>query len=98
MFYPEYHKSNKIAIGRKSFYKTEVTDMRILTEPAVTYLSTTFKLDGIATNLCRTIIEYINDFYKGPKPYDVLLRTLAGIGFTEENLEQMMADGIVEID
>ena len=72
--------------------------MTIHTERAVGYLGNALGLDGKARAMCEGLIEYLNDWYDGPKPYDVLLKTLAAVGFTEEHLERMMADGIVEID
>lgn len=72
--------------------------MRIDVDAAMSRLESKLSMDRQATAMTRGLLEYVDTYYDGEKPERLLLKILAPVGFTDEILSGMIADGIVTFD
>lgn len=72
--------------------------MGIDVEKTMALLETELTMSGPVAAITRSLMEFTDSYYDRNKPYQLLLKVLAPIGFTEETLEKLIASGAVTFD
>lgn len=72
--------------------------MPIDVDAAMSRLESELTMGRQAAAMTRCLLEYVDTYYDGEKPDRLLLKILAPVGFTDEILSGMIADGIIAFD
>lgn len=72
--------------------------MPIDVDAAMSRLESELTMSRQAAVMTRCLLEYVDEYYDGGRPGRLLLKVLAPVGFTDEILSGMIADGIIAFD